>query len=104
MSSSLNKKLEHVLSEGLSYLQVQLVSCRLSHTWDAQILECHVGWWQGGLTGLQPCTGQVGLTGSPLSLHPAHKSHVLEGLTTLLGLCPLPHAGPELIWCLESDT
>lgn len=33
-NSSLNEKLEHVaLGEGLSYLEVQLVSCRLSQTW-----------------------------------------------------------------------
>lgn len=44
LSSSLNKKLEHVmLSEGLSYLEAQVVSCRLSQTWESQILERHVG-------------------------------------------------------------
>ena len=41
-NSSLDKKLEHVvLSEGLSYLEVQLLSCRLSQTWGSQILGCH---------------------------------------------------------------
>lgn len=47
--SSLNKKLGRVmLSEGLSYLEAQLVSCRLSQTWDSQILECHTGVEGGG--------------------------------------------------------
>lgn len=66
-----------MLSEGLSYLEVQLISCRLSQTQGSQILGCHgvvgrVG-AQGGLRGLRPCTGLVGLTGSPLSLLPAEK-------------------------------
>lgn len=43
---------------------------------------------------------------SPFTASCRQESQELERptITMAQALCPLPHAGPELVWCLESYT